>query len=90
MAGIGYHDIVGFGPGAVQFVGAHDRTDDIVAALNDDGRDMADSVDSLEQTVFRGEHIVAEVMRLDPGETRMPRKHAKDGITRMPSAVYKV
>ena len=28
--------------------------------------------------------------RLDPGETRMPRKHAKDGITRMPSAVYKV
>jgi len=34
--------------------------------------------------------VVLRDERLDPGETRMPRKHAKDGITRMPSAVYKV
>ena len=33
--------------------------------------------------VLRGE-------RLDPGGTRKPWQHAKDGITRMPSAVYKV
>ena len=33
---------------------------------------------------------VLKAMRLDPGGTRMPRQHAKDGITRMPSAVCKV
>jgi hypothetical protein len=33
---------------------------------------------------------VLRAERLDPGGTRMPRQHAKDGITRMPSAVYKV
>ena len=33
---------------------------------------------------------VLRAERLDPGGTRMPRQHAKDGITRVPSAVYKV
>ena len=33
---------------------------------------------------------VLRAERLDPGGTRMPRRHAKDGITHMPSAVYKV
>lgn len=33
---------------------------------------------------------VLRAERLDPGRTRMPREHAKDGITRMPSAVNKV
>jgi hypothetical protein len=33
---------------------------------------------------------VLRAERLDPGWTRMPRQHAKDGSTRMPSAVYKV
>ena len=33
---------------------------------------------------------VLRAERLDPGEVGMPRQHAKDGITRMPSAVYKV
>jgi hypothetical protein len=33
---------------------------------------------------------VLRAERLDPGGTRMPRQHAKAGITRMPSAVYKV
>ena len=33
---------------------------------------------------------VLRAERLDPGGTRKRRQHAKDGITRMPSAVYKV
>ena len=33
---------------------------------------------------------VLRAERLDPGGTRMPRQHAKGGITHMPSAVYKV
>jgi hypothetical protein len=33
---------------------------------------------------------VLRAERLDPGRTRMPRQHAKDGIMRMPSAVNKV
>ena len=33
---------------------------------------------------------VLRAERLDPGGIRMPRQHAKDGITHMPSAIYKV
>ena len=33
---------------------------------------------------------VLRAERLDRDGTRMPREHAKDGITSMPSAVYKV
>jgi hypothetical protein len=33
---------------------------------------------------------VLKAARLDPGGTGKPRQRTKDGITRMPSAVYKV
>lgn len=33
---------------------------------------------------------VLKAERLDPGGTRKPRQHTKDGITRMPSAICKV
>ena len=67
MTGIGHHVIVGLWPCPMEFIGAHDRADDVIAALDDDRRYVADAVDLLDQTIFRGEKVVAEIMRLDSG-----------------------
>src|SRR5579883_395792 len=63
---IGDDDIFGLGPGAMESVCRRDRADQVVAALYDDGRDMPNAIDALEQRVARLEQIVAKKMRFDP------------------------
>src|SRR3954471_6583007 len=70
MASIGHHDVIGLGPGAMQFIGGHDRADDVVAALDDDRWNVAYAVESFKQTVFRDKHVLTEIMRLDSGKAQ--------------------
>src|SRR5262249_35378421 len=57
------------GPGAVQVPGVADRADEIVAAVDDDARYVADARHLLEQVVIgREEGVVLEVVAFDAGE----------------------
>ncbi len=76
MAGIGHDDVLGLGPGAGQRVGGGYRTDQIIAALDDDGGDVAQHADIVEQRVFGQKAAILEVMRLD---SRQPQSDAGVG-----------
>lgn len=49
--------------------GAHDRTNNIVAALNNHGRNVSNLADVINQVIISvEENVVDEVMALDPGQ----------------------
>ena len=52
VAGVRHDDQLCFRPGAMEVPGALDRADDIVAALDDDARDVADAVDLFEELAW--------------------------------------
>src|SRR6267143_6428535 len=62
---------MGFRPGAMQVPGAHNRTNDIVPALNDDSGDLANPANILDQIIAGTEEgIVHEVVTFDPSESQ--------------------
>ena len=66
MAGFGDDVQLGFGPRGMQVMGRRGRTHDVVPALDDDRRQVADAIDALQQSPFVEEALVHEVMSLDP------------------------
>ena len=68
MAGIG-NDVVGrFRPGLMQLIRGADRTDEVIAALHHDRRDLPDSVNVRQQMILGQEDIVHEVVGFHAGE----------------------
>ena len=56
-----------FGPGAVQIPGVHDRTNDVVATVNDYRWNVSNTIDVVEQVVVGLEEtVIDEVMTLNP------------------------
>src|SRR5215207_5164625 len=69
VAGVGDDAEVRLGPRLVQLPGAEDGADHVVAPLDDDGRDVADAADVLDEVVVgREEGVVHEVVALDARE----------------------
>ena len=68
MPRVRHDDELGLRPGPVEGPGALQRADDVVTPLDDDGRDVADAVDVLEELAFAQEALVDEIMALDPGK----------------------
>ena len=66
VAGIGDDHVLRLRPGMRQGVRRHDRTNHVVAALNDDRRYVPQSARFLQQLAVFEEHVVDEVVRLDP------------------------
>ena len=70
MTGIGHDYQFRLGKSTVQVPCRRRRTDDIVASLDDDRRNIADLVYILDQIIFgREERVVHEVMTFDAGES---------------------
>ena len=69
MSRVGDDPQIRLGPREVELPRAHRRTDDVVAPLDDDGRDVADRVDVLDEPVVGLEEgVVDEVVALDARE----------------------
>src|SRR3546814_12024708 len=71
MAGVRHDLVTRLRPRPGEFVRGHGRADHVVAALDDHGGKMTDTVQPVEQLVLAQEHLVGEVMRPDArqGET---------------------
>src|SRR3546814_11010881 len=65
MAGVRHDLVTRLRPRPGEFVRGHGRADHVVAALDDHGGKMTDTVQPVEQLVPAQEHPVGEVMRLD-------------------------
>lgn len=66
MPCIGNYLEISFRPGAVQVPGAHDRTNDVVPALNNHGRDVPDLANVIDEVIVAiEENVVDEVVTLD-------------------------
>jgi len=70
VAGVGDYAELGSRPGAVQLPGNLGWAEHVVAAVDDDRRDVADATKVVQQLVVRPhEASVQEVVALDPGES---------------------
>src|SRR5437899_3088249 len=84
VAGVGHHDIARLGPGTRECIGGHRRADDVVAALHDGARQMADAIEVGPGPAFGHEGAVGEVVRLDArqGESEAAMVRFKGGTCR--------
>ena len=68
MTRVGHDHVLRLGPRAVQIVGAANRADDVVSALDDRTWNIAQPRHAFEQRVSGQEEAVHEVVRLDAGD----------------------
>ena len=68
MTGIRYRDELSLGPRAVQVPGGDGRRADVVAALNDDCRDLGKETDISDESAAIEESLVHEIVVLDASE----------------------
>src|SRR5262249_39408266 len=69
VPGFEHDSVVGFGPALMELPCRLDRTHDVVAALHDHGRNVADAIYAAQQLLLIGEEAaVTEVVSLYAGE----------------------